>query len=138
MDQAQALARFDIGFVLLRAPVDPTLARTLDAVTGLRPVSMTASFDLWRLATVPSRVSVLEPQRRRRAGAVRAGERVRRRRPGRGRDADCWPSPPAAGRPRSTGTPLTAVPSPAGSWAQAFRLPSGGGTLDISRSELRS
>ena len=34
------------------------------------------------------------------------------------------------------GTALQSVPSPAGSWAQAFRLPAGGGTLDISHSQL--
>ena len=34
------------------------------------------------------------------------------------------------------GTALQSVPSPAGSWAQAFRLPAGGGTLDISHNQL--
>ncbi len=135
VDQAQALARFDIGFVLLRAPVDPTLARTLDAVTGLRPVSMTASFDLWRLATMPSRVSVLEnsgavvpvpsgPVNVSGAAAPAAGGTLLLAEPAGGWQATL------------NGHALTAVPSPAGSWAQAFRLPSGGGTLDISRSEL--
>ncbi|MGH3394130.1 MAG: glycosyltransferase family 2 protein, partial [Streptosporangiaceae bacterium] len=135
VDQAQALARFDIGFVLLRAPVDPTLARTLDAVTGLRPVSMTASFDLWRLATMPSRVSVLEgsgavvpvasgPVNVSGAAAPAAGGTLLLAEPAGGWQATL------------NGHALTSVPSPAGSWAQAFRLPSGGGTLDIGRSEL--
>ena len=135
VDQAQALARFDIGFVLMRAPVDPTLARSLDAVTGLRPVSMTASFDLWRLATMPSRVSVLEnngavvpvasgPVNVSGATAPAAGGTLLLAEPAGGWQATL------------NGHALTAVPSPAGSWAQAFRLPSGGGTLDISRSEL--
>ena len=135
VDQAQALARFDIGFVLMRAPVDPTLARSLDAVTGLRSVSMTASFDLWRLATMPSRVSVLEnngavvpvasgPVNVSGATAPAAGGTLLLAEPAGGWQATL------------NGHALTAVPSPAGSWAQAFRLPSGGGTLDISRSEL--
>src|SRR5262249_57831333 len=34
------------------------------------------------------------------------------------------------------GVPLAQVPSPAGSWAQAFRLPSGGGTLSIGHPNL--
>ncbi len=104
VDQGQVLARFDIGFVLMRAPVDPTLARTLDGVTGLRRVSMTPSFDLWRLATMPVAGQRGGEQRRRGARAVRPAGRVRRGRPGRGRDPACWPSPPAAGTRRSTGT----------------------------------
>jgi len=125
VDQAQALARFDIGFVLMRAPVDPTLARSLDAVTGLRSVSMTASFDLWRLATMPSRVSVLEnngavvpvasgPVNVSGATAPAAGGTLLLAEPAGGWQATL------------NGHALTAVPSPAGSWAQAFRLPSGG------------
>ena len=112
-----------------------TLARSLDAVTGLRSVSMTASFDLWRLATMPSRVSVLEnngavvpvpsgPVNVSGAAAPAAGGTLLLAEPAGGWQATL------------NGHALTAVPSPAGSWAQAFRLPSGGGTLDISRSEL--
>ena len=54
------LARFDVGFVLMREPVNQSLAQTLDGVPGLRPVSITSTFALWRLVTAPSRVAVVE------------------------------------------------------------------------------
>ncbi len=60
-DQSQQLARFDIGFVLMRAPLSGSLASVLNGVPGLTGVSMTPQFDLWRLADPPSRVSVVEP-----------------------------------------------------------------------------
>jgi len=44
-DQGRSLAQFGIGYVLLPAPIDPALARLLDGVPGLRPVSQTAAFD---------------------------------------------------------------------------------------------
>jgi hypothetical protein len=135
VDQVQALARFDIGFVLMRAPINQNLVRTLDAVSGLVQVSMTPTFDLWRLANMPSRVSVLE-----RSGTlvpVPSGQI----------DVSGAKAPAAGGtlllaepvggwQATLNGHPLTSVPSPAGSWAQAYRLPSGGGTLDIGHSDL--
>ena len=135
VDQVQALARFDIGFVLMRAPVNQNLARTLDAVTGLVQVSMTPTFDLWRLANMPSRVSVLEQNGT--LVPVPSGQI----------DVSGAKAPAAGGtlllaepvggwQATLNGHPLTSVPSPAGSWAQAFRLPSGGGTLDIGRSDF--
>jgi GT2 family glycosyltransferase len=135
VDQGMVLSRFDIGFVLMRAPVNQDLARTLDGINGLRPVSMTPSFDLWRLESLPSRVSVVEPN-----GAVVPLPS--------GQVSVSGAAAPAAGGTLTVAEPaggwhatldgrqLQAVPSPAGSWAQAFRLPSGGGTLDIARSQL--
>ena len=103
VDQSQQLARFDIGFVLMRAPVDSGLASVLDNVSGLTEVSMTSAFDLWRLSTLPSRVSVVEP-----SGAVVAvvgrGECRRGRRRQQRAARCCSLSRPAAGRPRLTGT----------------------------------
>jgi GT2 family glycosyltransferase len=135
VDQEQVLAQYDIGFVLMRAPVNPALARTLDGIAGLRAVSMTSSFDLWRLGRLPSRVTVVEP-----SGAVVpvpsgqigvSGATV----PTAG--GTLMVSEPAGGwHATLNGHPLDSVTSPAGSWAQAFRLPSGGGTLDVGRSEL--
>ncbi|HTP15081.1 MAG TPA: hypothetical protein VMK13_04515, partial [Streptosporangiaceae bacterium] len=61
VDQGQLLARFDIGFVLMRAPVNPGLAQQLDGVAGLRPVSTTPAFELWRLDSLPTRVQVIGP-----------------------------------------------------------------------------
>ena len=44
--------------------------------------------------------------------------------------------PPAAGPPPSTARRCSPSRRPAGRWAQAFRLPAGGGTLDISHNQL--
>ncbi len=76
-DQAQLLARFDIGFVLMRAPASRQLASVLDGVAGLTAVSMTPSFDLWRLTDLPSRVVVVESNGTDRRRTLRSGGRVR-------------------------------------------------------------
>jgi GT2 family glycosyltransferase len=134
-DQSQLLAQFDIGFVLMRAPLNAQLTSELDAVAGLTGVSMTSSFDLWRLSTLPSRVSVVEPNGTvvpiasgqvgvSGAAAPTAGGILELSEPARGWQASL------------NGHALVPVSSPAGSWAQAFRLPSGGGTISIGRSGL--
>ncbi len=134
-NQAQLLADFDIGYVLVQAPVDPQLATVLSNVSGLHPYSTTSGYSLWQLDTLPSRVSVAEPD-----GTVApigssavgvAGVRV----PAAG--GTLMLSEPAGSWSASVdGHALAEVPSPAGSWAQAFRLPRGGGTLSIGQSGL--
>ena len=135
-NQTQQLARFDIGFVLIRTPISAGLVSVLDGVSGLTKVSMSPPvFDLWRLSALPSRVSVLEP-----SGAVVAvgsgavgvsGARV----PAAG--GTVLLSEPAGGWSAAVnGHALSPVASPDGSWAQAFKLPPGGGTLTISREAL--
>ena len=59
-DQGRALAGFGIGYVLLPAPVNAGLARLLDDVPGLRPVSATSDFQLWRVVGTTARVTVTE------------------------------------------------------------------------------
>jgi GT2 family glycosyltransferase len=134
VDQGQELAGFDIGFVLLPAPVNQDLARLLNGVAGLRPVSATSAFDLWRVTAPAARVRVVEP-----SGTVVtvasgpvgvAGATV----PAAGGTLEL--AEPAGGWTATlNGKPLTAVPSPAGAWAQAFQLPPGGGALTISHSQ---
>jgi GT2 family glycosyltransferase len=134
-NQPQLLADFDIGYILVQAPVDPQLETVLNNVSGLHPYSTTPRYSLWQLATPPSRVSVAEPD-----GTVApipssavgvADARV----PAAG--GTLVLSEPAGGWSASVdGHALAQVPSPAGSWAQAFRLPRGGGTLSIGRSGL--
>jgi len=135
-NQTQQLARFDIGFVLIRAPISAGLVSVLDGVSGLSKVSMSPpAFDLWRLSALPSRVSVLEP-----SGAVVpvgsgavsvTGAKV----PATG--GTVLLSEPAGGWSAAVnGHALSPVASPDGSWAQAFKLPPGGGTLTISRDAL--
>ena len=133
-DQGRALAALGIGYVLLPAPVNGTLAGTLNDVAALRPVSKTGSFQLWRIADTTAQARVIEP------------------------DGTVVPVPAGpvgvsgAAAPRSGGTLVLAEPSggwsatlngaalqslaPVDGWAQAFRLPSGGGTLDVSHSQL--
>ena len=135
VDQGQQLAGFDIGFVLLPAPVNEDLARLLNGVAGLRPVSATSSFDLWRVTAPAARLRVVEPGGKVVAvpsGAVGvSGATV----PAAGGTLEL--AEPAGGWTATlNGKPLTAVPSPAGAWAQAFQLPPGGGTLTIKHSQI--
>ena len=134
LDQGRSLAALGIGYVLLPAPVNGTLASTLNDVPALRPVSKTGTFQLWRVADTTAQARVIEP------------------------DGTVVPVPASqvgvsgAAAPRSGGTLVLAEPSggwsatlngtalqslpPVDGWAQAFRLPSGGGTLDVSHSQL--
>jgi GT2 family glycosyltransferase len=134
-DQGRALAALDIGYVLLPAPADPALASTLNDVADLRPVSKTSDFQLWRVGQVPARVRVAGPGGTlvtvpsgevsvSGAAAPRSGGTLELAEPAGGWTATL------------NGTALQSVPSPAGAWAQAFRLPPGGGTLDISHAQL--
>ena len=129
-DQARLLANLDIGYVLAQAPISAQLAQALSNVTGLRPYSTTPSYSLWQLDTPPARVTVTEP----------GGTMVTIKSGPVGVSAPSAPTAggtlllaePAGGWTASlNGHQLTQVPSPAGSWAQAFRLPKGGGTLRI-------
>ncbi len=132
-DQSQLLARFDIGFVLMRAPGSSQLANVLDEVAGLTAVTTSAPY-LWRLTDLPSRVSVAEPNGS--VVAIPSGQvGVSATAPAAGGTLEL--SEPAGGWSAAlNGHALTPVASPAGSWAQAFKLPPGGGTLTVSRNGL--
>jgi GT2 family glycosyltransferase len=134
-NQARMLANFDIGYILVKAPVDPQLATVLNNVNGLHPYSTTSGYSLWQLNTPPSRVSVTEP-----GGTVvpipsSAVGVANARVPAAG--GTLMLSEPAGDWSASVdGHALAQVPSPAGSWAQAFSLPRGGGALSIRHSDL--
>jgi GT2 family glycosyltransferase len=134
-NQAQLLADFDIGYILVQAPVDPQLATVLNNVNGLHTYSTTSGYSLWQLDTLPSRVSVTEPDGTVvpvRSSAVGVADAAV---PAAGGTLTL--SEPAGGWSASVdGHALAQVPSSAGSWAQAFRLPHGGGTLSIGHSGL--
>jgi GT2 family glycosyltransferase len=133
-DQGRALAGLGIGYVMLPAPVDTGLARILDGVPGLRPVSDTSAFQLWRVIGTAARVTVTEPD-----GTVVAVPS--------GTTGVSGASAPSAGgtlvlaEPAGgwtatlNGHPLTPVAAGAGGWAQGFRLPAGGGSLSVSRDQ---
>jgi GT2 family glycosyltransferase len=130
VDQGQQLAQFGIGFVLLPAPVNQNVARLLDGVAGLQPVSATSAFAVWRVSELPARVRVVEatgtvvglpsgPIGMSGVSAPAAGGTLELAEPAGGWEATL------------NGKPLAPVASSAGSWAQAFRLPPGGGMLEI-------
>ncbi len=134
-DQGQALAALDIGYVLLPAPGNAALASTLNNVADLRPVSKTAGFQLWRVAQTTARVRVAGPGGK--LVAVPSGQvSVSGAAAPRGGGTLELAEPSGGWTATLNGTALQSVPSPAGSWAQAFRLPPGGGTLDISHGQL--
>ena len=134
-DQGQALAGLGIGYVLLPAPADTTLASTLDNVAALLPVSKTSSFELWRVADMAARVRVIGPGGT--VVAVPSGTvAVSGAAAPHGGGTLVLAEPAGGWSATLNGTPLPPLASPADGWAQAFRLPAGGGTLDISHSQL--
>jgi GT2 family glycosyltransferase len=135
VDQGQLLAQLDIGFVLLPKPVSENLARLLNGVAGLQQVSSTSAFALWRVTDPAARARVVEPNGT--VVPVRSGELAvsGAQAPAAGGTLEL--AEPAAGwRATLNGQTLTPVASPSGSWAVAFRLPAGGGALDITRDQI--
>jgi GT2 family glycosyltransferase len=134
VDQSQQLADFDIGFVLLPAPVNQNLARLLNGVAGLQPLSATPAFDVWRLSGLTGRVRVVEASGTVVAlpsGAVGLGGVAA---PAAGGTLELA-EPTGGWEATLNGKPLTQVASPAGGWAQAFQLPPGGGVLSVSHTQ---
>jgi GT2 family glycosyltransferase len=133
-DQGRALAALGIGYVLLPAPVSDTLAATLNDVPGLRPVSKTGAFQLWRVADTAAQARVIEP-----GGTVvpvPAGPvGVSGAAAPRGGGTLVLAEPAGAWSATLNGAALASL-APVDGWAQAFRLPSGGGTLSVSHSQL--
>jgi GT2 family glycosyltransferase len=134
LDQGRSLAALGIGYVLLPTPVNGTLASTLNDVPALRPVSRTGTFQLWRVADTTAQARVIEPDGTvvvvpasqvgvSGVAAPRSGGTLVLAEPAGGWSATL------------NGTALPSLP-PVDGWAQAFRLPSGGGTLNVSHSQL--
>jgi GT2 family glycosyltransferase len=133
-DQGRALASFGIGYVMLPAPVNGALARLLDGVPGLRPVSVTSTFQLWRVIDTTAQATVVE------AGGkvvpVPSGpvDVAGARAPAAGGTL-ILAEPYGGWSATLNGRPLTPLPAPVNGWAQGFRLPSGGGVLSVSHSD---
>jgi GT2 family glycosyltransferase len=134
-DTGQALSRFDIGYVLLPAPVDQTLARQLDGSAGLVQLTTAPAYDLWQVAGTVARARVIGADGT--VTPVSSGPI--------GVSAVLPPATSgtlvlaeAAGGWTATlnGRPLAAVAQPVDGWAQGFVLPVGGGHLVITRNEL--
>jgi GT2 family glycosyltransferase len=133
-DAGRALGQFDIGYVLLPAPVDQSLAYQLDAAAGLAPLTKAPAGDLWQVTGTVARVRVISAD-----GAIVP-----------------VPSGPIGAQavipPGTSGTlvlaeaaggwsatlnsrPLAKLADPVDGWAQGFVLPAGGGRLVITRDE---
>jgi GT2 family glycosyltransferase len=135
LDQGRALARFGIGYVLMPAPVSAPLARLLDGVPGLRPVSTTSQFQLWRVTGTPARVTVTGPNGT--VVAVSSGTlSVSGAKAPAAGGTLVLAEPAGAWAATLNGRPLTPLAAPVDGWAQGFRLPPGGGTLSIGRGQL--
>jgi GT2 family glycosyltransferase len=133
-DTGQALSQFDIGYVLLPAPVDQPLAQQLDAAAGLQPLTTSAAYDLWQISGTVARARVVASD-----GAVLP---VASRSIG----VNAVLAPGAAGTlvlaeasggwsAALNGKPLTPLAPPVDGWAQGFALPAGGGRLVVTRDE---
>ncbi|HLK77907.1 MAG TPA: glycosyltransferase family 2 protein, partial [Streptosporangiaceae bacterium] len=134
-DPGQALSEFDIGYVLLPAPVDQTLARRLDGAAGLVRLTTAPAYDLWQVAGTVARARV--------TGANGATTAVPSGAQGVNATVPAGTSgtlvlAEAAGGWSATlnGRPLATLTRPVDGWAQGFVLPPGGGHLVITRGEL--
>ena len=134
-DQGAAMAAFDIGYVLLPAPVDGDLARVLDGVPTLRPVSKTSAFQLWRVAETTARVRVVHPDGT--VVPVAAGQVAVSAAAAPTTGGTLVLAEPVGGWTATLdGRPLAPLAAPVGGWAQGFHLPSGGGRLDVTHNQL--
>jgi hypothetical protein len=133
-DTGQALSQFDIGYVLLPAPIDQTLAHQLNGAAGLVPLTVAPAYDLWHISGTVARVRVIGAD-----GSVvpvpsgPIGVRTVLA-PG---TAGTLVLAEAAGGWSATlnGKPLARLAAPVDGWAQGFVLPAGGGRLVNTRDE---
>ncbi len=133
-DTGQALSQFDIGYVLLPAPIDQALAHQLNAAAGLQPLTRAASYDLWQVSGTVARVRVLVPGGT--AVAVPSGPVGVTAAVASGTSGTLVLAEAAGGWSATLGgRPLTPLAAPADGWAQGFVLPPGGGRLVITRDE---
>jgi GT2 family glycosyltransferase len=134
-DGGQALSQFDIGYVLLPAPIDQTLVRQLDGTAGLIQLTSASAYDLWQVAGTVARARVISANGTTvPVGSGPAGVNTFVA----ARTSGTLVLAEAAGGWSATlnGKPLAALPRPVDGWAQGFVLPAGGGRLVISRDDL--
>jgi GT2 family glycosyltransferase len=130
-----ALSQFDVGYVLLPAPVDQALAHQLDGSAGLVRLTTAPAYDLWQVAGTVARVRVVGT-----GGAVLpvpAGPVGVNTVVPPGTSGTLVLAEPAGGWSATLdGQPLARLAQPVDGWAQGFVLPAGGGRLVITRNEL--
>jgi GT2 family glycosyltransferase len=134
-DAGQALSQFDVGYVLLPAPIDQTLAHQLDGSAGLIRLTTAPAYDLWQVAGTVARARVIGP-----GGAVVAvpsGSVGVNTVVSRGTSGTLVLAEAAGGWSATlNGRPLAKLAQPVDGWAQGFVLPAGGGHLVITRNDL--
>ncbi|HXO23062.1 MAG TPA: glycosyltransferase family 2 protein, partial [Streptosporangiaceae bacterium] len=134
-DAGQALSQFDIGYVLLPAPVDQTLARELDGAAGLAQLTTSPAYDLWQVAGTVARARVNGANGA--IAAIPSGPVGVNTTVPPGTSGTLVLAEPAGGWSATlNGRPLAKVTQPVAGWAQGFVLPAGGGHLVITRDEL--
>ncbi len=130
----QALSQFDVGYVLLPAPIDQALAHQLNGAAGLVPLTVAPAYDLWQVAGTVARVRVIGADGT--VVPVSSGSI--------GVQADLAPgtggtlvlAEPAGGWSATlNGRPLVKLGTAVDGWAQGWVLPAGGGLLVIARDE---
>jgi GT2 family glycosyltransferase len=134
-DAGPALSQFDIGYVLLPAPVDQTLARQLDGAAGLVRLTTAPAYDLWQVAGTVARVRVIGADGT--AVAVPSGSLgVNTVVPSTTSGTLVLAEAAGGWTAALNGRPLAPLTQPVDGWAQGFVLPAGGGHLVITRDEL--
>ena len=133
-DAGQALSQFDIGYVLLPAPVDQSLAHQLDQAAGLVPLARAPAYDLWQVAGPVARVRVISADGT--VVPVPSGPTGVRTVVAPGTSGTLVLAEAAGGWSATLdGRPLARLAEPVDGWAQGFVLPAGGGLLVITRDE---
>ena len=134
-DPGLVLGQFGIRYVLLPGPVDGALAQRLDAAIGLVALSKAPSYDLWQVAGTVARVRVVAPDGTATAVSSGAVNLTGAAAPARGGTL-VLAEPYGGWTATLNSRPLNPVAAPVNGWAQGFVLPSGGGTLAITRDNL--
>ena len=133
-DTGQALSQFDIGYVLLPAPVDQSLAQQLDAAAGLQPLTMAPAYDLWQVSGTVARARVVTSDLT--VVPVASGSIGLNTAVAPGTSGTLMLAEAAGGWSATLdGKPLTPLAGPVDGWAQGFVLPAGGGRLVVTRDE---
>ena len=133
-DAGQALRQFDIGYILLPAPVDQALASQLAGAAGLIRLTSGPAYDLWQVAGTVARASVIGPGGT--AVPVPSGPVGVNTVLAASTSGTLVLAEPAGGWSATlNGKPLAPSAQPVDGWAQGFVLPAGGGRLVITRDE---
>jgi GT2 family glycosyltransferase len=127
--QAERLADFAVRYVQVRAPVAAAVAAALDTVPGLERVSTSGGDRLWRVTVPTARLRVIDGDE---IAALPSGPvSARAEVPAGGEDRVLVLAEPASGRWKAKLDGDSLESYVRDDWAQAWKLPAGGGELTI-------